>query len=124
MMKLSVILIAGAAAMAFAGSAMAQGACTAPTAPATVDGAAATLEQLVANKNEVAGFIAASDAYQTCVVKDLAARNAAAKQAKTKVDPAVVKAAQDALDANQADKERVGTAFNTAAKAYKTAHPS
>jgi hypothetical protein len=122
-MKLSVILIAGAA-MAFAGSAMAQGACVRPAAPAAMDGTTATLEQLLANKTDVATFIGASDTFQTCVLGDLAAKKAAAKKAKANLDPAVVKAAEDEVSANQADKERVGTAFNAAAKAYKAAHPS
>lgn len=123
MMKLSVILIA-AAATAFAGSAFAQGTCARPTAPAAVDGATASLEQLLANKKEVSTFIGASDAYQTCVFADLAAQKAAAKKAKTKIDPAAVKAAEEAVAANQADKESVGAAFNASAKAYKAAHPS
>lgn len=122
-MKLSVILIA-AAASALAGSALAQGTCERPTAPTAVDGATASLEQLLANKKDVSAFIGASDAYQTCVFEDLAAKKAAAKKDKTKLDPAAVKAAEDAVAANQADKESVGAAFNAAAKAYKAAHPS
>ena len=53
-----------------------------------------------------------------------ARREAAAKAAQTKVDPAVEAAAKADLDGNQADKEAVGAAFNAAVKAYKAAHPA
>jgi len=123
-MKTAATLMAGATLALMASAA---NACERPAAPTVldgVDGARMPVEQLVAAQKEVAGFIAASDAFQACVVDDLAAKRAAAKEAKTKVDPAVVKAANAQLDANQADKERVGGQFNAAAKAYKAAHPS
>lgn len=122
-MKLSATLIA-CATLAMAGPALAEGVCTRPTAPTVVDGATAPLEQLVKSKNEVAAFIAASDTFQTCVLEDLAAQRATAKAAKTKVDPAIVTAAEAQISANQADKESAGAAFNAAAKAYKAAHPA
>ena len=65
-----------------------------------------------------------SDTYQQCIIDGLNAAKAAAKKAKTAIDPAVVQAANDATDANQNDKVAVGTAFNGAAKAYKAAHPA
>jgi hypothetical protein len=122
-MKLAAIFMAGAT-FALAGSAMAEASCVRPTAPAAVDGATASLEQLLAAKTEVAAFIGASDTYQTCVLDDLVAQKAAAKANKTKLDPAVIKAGQAQVDANQKDKESAGKAFNAAAKAYKAAHPS
>ena len=123
-MKIAAILTAGAT-LALSGTAA--NACERPAAPTAlngVDGATVSVEQLVAAQKEVAGFIAASDTYQACVIDDLAAQRAAAKDAKTKLDPAIAKAAKAQLDANQADKERAGAEFNAAAKAYKAAHPS
>jgi len=107
-----------------AGPALAEDACARPTAPASVDGATASMDQIQAAKRDVMAFITASDAYQTCVLDDLAARKKAAKAAKTKFDPAAEKAANGLVTANQADKERVGVDFNKAAKAFKAAHPS
>jgi len=123
MMKFVAILMAGAT-LALAGPALAEGACVRPTAPAAVDGATVTLEQLQAAKNAVIAFMAASDTFQVCVLDDLAAKRAAAKESKTKVDPAVAKALQTQVDENQADKESAGAAYNAAAKAYKAAHPA
>ena len=66
----------------------------------------------------------ASDDYQSCVLKDLAAQKAAAKASKTKLSQEAIDASQKAVDANQADKEQAGKAYNDAAHAYKAAHPS
>jgi hypothetical protein len=121
-MKFAAIITAGAV-LGLAGPALAAD-CVRPEAPAPVDGATATMEQLVAAKTAVTDFIAKSDAYQTCVLDDVAAQKDAAKKAKTKFDPAISKAADAKVSENQADKERVGQAFNAAAKAYKAAHPS
>jgi hypothetical protein len=121
-MKFAAMMTAGALAC-LAGPALAAD-CVQPQAPAPVDGSTATMEQLLAAKTAVTEFIKASDAFQTCVIDDIAAQKKAAKAAKTKFDPAIAKAADAKVSANQADKERVGQAFNTAAKAYKAAHPS
>jgi hypothetical protein len=112
------------AALALAAPTFALAACDRPAAPTVVDGAAATMEQILASKKEVTDFITASDDYQNCVLADLKAQSDAAKKAKTKLDPAVKKAADEAISANQADKEKVGAAFNDSVKAYKAAHPS
>jgi|KBSSwiStaDraftv2_1062776.scaffolds.fasta_scaffold28696_8 hypothetical protein len=110
--------------LGIAGPALAEGACTRPTAPATPDGATVTMEQLVAAKAEVGAFMTASDTYQTCVIDSLAAARKDAKANKKKIDPAVVKEADANISANQSDKVKVGDAFNGAVKAYKAAHPS
>jgi Skp family chaperone for outer membrane proteins len=117
-------VLLGAALMGWAGSALAQDACTKPAAPAAVDGATASMEQLLAAKKEVSDFIAASDAYQTCVLDSVEAQRKAAKAEKRKLDPQVSKTADADIKANQADKEKVGADFNAAARAYKAAHPS
>lgn len=122
MMKLAAISLAGAMLMA-AGVAHAQETCTRPTAPTIVNGATATLEELQASKAAVMAFMSASDAYQTCVIDDITAQRAAAKAAKKRFDPAIAKAADKKTSENQADKVKVGADYNTAAKAYRTAHP-
>jgi Skp family chaperone for outer membrane proteins len=112
------------AALSIAAPALAFAACERPSPPASVDGAAVTMDQLVAAKNGVTAFITASDDYQSCVLADLAAQQKAAKKGGPKLDPAVKKTADDSISGNQADKEKVGTDFNAAVKAYKAAHPS
>jgi hypothetical protein len=120
-MKLALAL---GAAVALACPALASAACTAPTAPAAVDGATATMEQLMAAKQATMDFITASDAYQNCVLDELKAQSDEAKKTKSKLDPAVKKTADDAISANQAQKEKVGADFNASVKAYKAAHPA
>ncbi len=122
-MRLAAILMAGAVLLP-AGAAMAANACVRPEPPAVLDGAAATMDQLLALKAQVAGFIATSDTYQTCMEKDLAAQRAAAKAARTKFPEETAKAIMSQVDANQADKEKAGAGFNAAVKAYKAAHPA
>jgi hypothetical protein len=122
-MKYTTIL-AVSAALGLAAPGLALAACERPAAPANVDGATVSLEQLRAAQGDVMTFMTASDTYQGCVLDDLAAQRAAASAAKTKLDPAVAKAAEQKVNENQSDKERVGSAFNAAVKAYKAAHPS
>lgn len=112
------------AMLVFASPGLALAECQRPSAPAPVDGSTATLEQMVAAKQGVSGFMTASDDYQACVLKEFAAKKDAAKAAKTKLDPAIGKAADALISENQADKESVGANFNTAAKAFRAAHPS
>jgi len=88
-----------------------------------VDGATATMDQLAGSRKEVGDFIAASDVYQACIIADLGAQRDAAKAAKTKFDKSLEKAANAKISENQADKEKVGTDYNAAVKAYKAAHP-
>jgi hypothetical protein len=121
---MKLVCLALGAAFSLAAPALALADCTRPTAPAAIDGATATMDQLMAGKSAVMAFMTASDTYQDCVIADLKAQADAAKKAKTGLDPAVKKAGDDAISANQADKELVGTQFNAAVKAYKAAHPS
>jgi hypothetical protein len=111
------------AVVGLAGPALAED-CTRPNAPTVVDGATATMDQLAATRKEVGDFMAASDAYQSCVIADLGAQRDAAKAAKTKFDKGLEKAANAKISENQADKEKVGTDYNKAVKAFKAAHPS
>lgn len=99
--------------------------CQRPAVPAAkIDGAKATMEEIQAAKKDVMAFMTASDDYQNCVIEEVKTKRDAATANKTKLDPAVTKAADESIKANQADKERVGADFNAAAKAYKAAHPS
>jgi len=120
-MKMAVLT--ALAALGFAGSALAED-CVRPSAPAAVDGATVTMEQLMAAKKETADFMTASDTFQSCVISDLTAQREAAKAAKTKFDKSIAKAADAKISENQADKVSVGQAFNGAVRAYKAAHPS
>lgn len=122
--KLRKLIWALSAVLGFAAPGLALAECQRPTAPAAVDGATATLQQMMTAKQAVSGFMTASDDYQACVIKEVGDQKDAAKAAKTKLDPAIAKAADAHISENQADKERVGGDFNTAAKAYRAAHPS
>ena len=123
-MKYASILALGAlVGLAAPGLALAE--CQRPATPdGKIDGAKATMEEMMAAKTAVTSFMTASDAYQGCVIDELQAKKAEAAAAKTKLDPALAKAADAKIKANQTDKERVGADFNAAAKAYKAAHPS
>lgn len=121
-MKITTFLVFSAAVLS-ANAATAQTACTKPTEPAAVDGKGSTMDQLLAAKTSVTGFIAASDTWQTCALADLKTRQDAAKAASMPLDPSVEKGVHDSIADNQAAKERVGKWFNTAVKDYKTAHP-
>jgi hypothetical protein len=117
-------LLAVSAALALAAPGLALAACERPSPPSSIDGSKVSLDQLRTAQGAVVSFMTASDAYQDCINGELTAQRAAATAAKTKVDPALVKAAKDNGDQNQADKERVGAEFNAAVRAFKAAHPS
>jgi hypothetical protein len=103
--------------------AFAQSTCVRPTAPAPVSGAGLSVDQLAAAKKNVQDFLSASDAYQSCLMDGLNAQRAAAKADKTKFDKAIATDVTAKIDANQADKVKVGTAYNEAVRAYKAANP-
>lgn len=117
-------ILALGAALGLAAPSLALADCQRPTAPAAVDGKTATMDQLKAAKEAVTTFIGDSDTYQTCVIDAFKAKKQAAEASKTKLDPALAKEATAQVDANQADKQRVGADFNAAVKAYRAAHPS
>ena len=97
--------------------------CSAPIAPVVPNGKTATVAQLSQAAKDVVAFIRASDDYQTCLLAEIAEQDKLAKDPKNPADPAVKKALEAKGDANQAEKVRVGTAYNAAAAAYKTEHP-
>ncbi len=114
-----------AAALLVAGSvpALAQDACKAPTAPSSIDGSTATLDQVRAYAGLVKAFIADSDVYQSCIGDYVAAQKAAADKDKKPVDAALIQAEGDKVTANQASKQAAGDAYGVVVAAYKKAHP-
>lgn len=94
--------VAVAAALAvLAGPAAAR--CSEPYAPVVKITAATTRQDLATLRNDMTSFIAASDLYQTCLVAQHG-------------DPTLA-------EANQAEKERLGRAFNAALRAFAASHP-
>jgi hypothetical protein len=92
--------------------------CVTPVPPVPVDGAAASEEQLRIAMAQAREFIAQSDIYQGCVSTEMEATDL------THVNPKALEASIAArIAANQAMKEKVGTAANSAMQAYKLAHP-
>jgi hypothetical protein len=77
--------------------------CNQPYAPVVKIGAAATKQDVAAVHDDVVSFIKASDLYQSCLVSH-------------EGDSALI-------DANQAEKERIGREYNVLWTAFKAAHP-
>jgi hypothetical protein len=102
---------------------MAQATCTAPVAPATVDGSTVTKEALIAAIAGVKAFIASSDTYQQCLDADLKAQKAQATTDKKMFDPKIEADVIAKAGANQKEKEKAGADINTAVAAYKKLHP-
>ena len=93
--------------------------CVAPVPPVPLEGAAASAEQLRTAMAQAREFIAQSDIYQGCVSSEMEATDL------TNTSPKAVEASIKArIAANQAMKEKVGTAANSAMQAYKLAHPN
>lgn len=122
-MKFTAILMT-TAFLAMAGSASAQATCARPAAPASVNGATATMEQVVALKTQVSAFMTASDTYQQCLLAGVEKARTDAKASKTRFDESLAKTANNDIEANQKDKVAAGAAYNAAVKAYRAAHPA
>lgn len=99
--------------------------CVNPIAPAAIDGAKATEQQMKDAHDDVVNFIKSSDDYQQCIINDLAAQKREAAKAKDAkpLDPAIEQAASAKIDGNQRMKEKVGAEYNAAVQGYKGAHP-
>jgi hypothetical protein len=103
--------------------ALAQGAvCTEPAPPGTVNGATATVQQIVAFRTQVIAFRDQSDTYQACVAADLDAKTKAATAAAP-LDPGVRQVALAKVAANQAAKDKAVADLNAQIKIYQAAHP-
>ena len=108
---------------AFAAPAFADSACSAPIAPAAVDGSTATVPQMSAAHDDVMTFIKQSDDYQTCLLKELADAKADAVKNKKDIDPSIEPAVTAKVSDNQKLKQKVGDEYNAAVVAYKAKHP-
>jgi len=104
---------------------LAQGAsaCLPPIAPAPIDGATATEDQLRGANRDVKQFLADSDAEQDCLGKEIDDAKAKAAADKKPVDQSIVAALVAKINDNQKMKEKVGGEFNAAVGVYKKAHP-
>ena len=122
-MMLKTFALAAAVILASAVPAAAESLCSEPIAPAAVNGAVITHDQLMAAMADASTFIKQSDGYQDCLNKEYDVAVADAKKKKTDVDPALLPAKQAKIQANQALKEKVGAEFNAASHAWHAAHP-
>ena len=88
-----------------------------PQAPAVIDGASATMEDLVANSQSVKAFIADADAYLDCneaFVKSDGFKSLSEEEKKSALDMN-----SGLLDA----RNNIGEKFNSEVAAYKAANP-
>ena len=113
------------AALLLAGAmpAFAEDSCAVPPAPAMVDGNTASRDQMAAGIAAVKAYITASDVYQACIIDYLAAQKAQADKDKKPMDPALSRAEDDKITANQNNKQAAGDAINLSIGTYKKAHP-
>ena len=115
--NLSRILLSLSILLGLSSNALSQDCGELPQAPALVDGASATIDQLVANSREVKSFIELADVYLDC---SLAFRKTVAfKDLGRDEKDAIEQTASALLDTRNA----IGDDFNAQANAYKTANP-
>lgn len=111
-----------AALMLGASPAMGQTQCTEPVMPVPLDGAAATADQMRAAMADARYFIAQSQLYQDCLLKDAEDAKSQAAAAGQPFEPSVEASARAKVDASKKAQERVGVTLNNAMAAYKSAH--
>lgn len=104
-------------------SAFAQGRCTEPFEPVVPDGTTSTQASLAQANRDVVSYMRATQEYEQCLLAEFNAKEREAKDSKKGLDPSVRKTLDDKADALQAKKQRVGTTYNNAYKAFKAAHP-
>ncbi len=93
--------------------------CVSPAPPVPLEGAGATEDQLHVALAKAREFIAQSDLYQSCVSSEMEATDL------TQISPKALEASiASRIAANQAMKEKVAAAANSAMQAYKLAHPN
>lgn len=99
--------------------------CSEPIPPAPVDGSTASEQQIKDATKDFYAFQHASDDYQACLFADLEAQKQAAAKAKTPkpLDPSIAAGVGAKVQANQAEKEKVGGELNAAIHAFKVKHP-
>ncbi len=98
------VILSMVAMLAGAVPALAQGNCTEPPAPAAIDGAQASTDQLRNAMSQAHDFMAQSEMYQSCLAQS--------------GDPD----AKARIAASQRAQETVGKAINLAVDSYKRSH--
>jgi hypothetical protein len=96
--------------------------CAEPVAPAGINGAAATAEQMKYALDNVSNYIAQSDSYQTCLVNAIEAAKAQAAANQQPFDSSIEQTTEGLIEANQRLKEAVGNAVNAALSDFKNSH--
>ena len=96
--------------------------CTAPEAPAALDGASATMEQMLAGQKAVKAFQSENIDYMKCLEPEMATAEAAMQVGEDGAGEAY-KASQETYNAAVSAEEAVADQFNTAIRAYKAANP-
>jgi hypothetical protein len=111
--------------LTLASSASFAGECAIPDIPELPDGAAASMEQMLAGQSAVKAFQAANLEYMSCLDPMVTAAGEAAK-AKDASDEskAASKQLEEQYNTAVSMEESVAGQFNTALKAYKAANPS
>jgi hypothetical protein len=109
--------------LALPGPVLAQSSCVAPAAPAPINGATASQEEVLAAVREAKAFIAQSELYQSCLAQEVDDARAKATAENRPFDQQIARLAGSMSGQSQKLKEKVGTEANGAVDAYKKAHP-
>jgi hypothetical protein len=99
------------------------GECVPPEAPTVPDGAAASMEQMLAGQKAVKTFQTANIEYMACLEPKISAAQAEVESGSEDVSAAVKKLEERYNEAVSIEEEVAGQ-FNTAIRAYKAANPS
>lgn len=98
--------------------------CIAPQTPALPDGAAASLEQMLAGQKAVKEFQTANSEFRSCLEpKVSAAELESVADAENEEIEATLKQLNEDYNNSVSEEEAVAERFNTALKAYKAANP-
>jgi hypothetical protein len=96
--------------------------CARPVAPAAIDGAVATETELASARENLQGFLKASDRYQVCLRRYVGGQEDLAMFVKTTVPEWIRKGVETRIAQNQKEKEAAGARYNEAALTYKARH--
>lgn len=91
--------------------------------PATVDGAAATVDQMRDALSDAHTFMAQSEVYQKCLQKEVESAKIQAAAAGQPFEPMIETSARLKVDASIKAQEKVSATANAALMAYKNVHP-
>ena len=111
---LAVLLLAAAT------PALAQSSCVEPSAPAPVDRASVTPDQLRAAMAQAHDFIAQSSVYQQCLLKEVEAAKTQATTSGQPFEPMIETSALYKIETSKKAQQKVGAAANDALTAYKS----